>query len=287
MNDRAPNRVGRLWTAAAASMLLWISRALLGSLISYPVVLAIGASSMTSGPEADAVLFQPGSLLLLELLRVAGPWLASAGRLALLLAALSALVELIPLAMALDLLAFPGRPLLDRVASALRLLPKFLALGAIALLAQAALLLAASLLASALRPLLSAADERLRSVAPIALLGLGVLACGAFGGVLDIARATLVRRGLAEYGARRALAHALLCFRARPLDVLSGVYASVAGGVFAYSCAAWLLARQAPSQTSSAAIALGFGAHQLAVLFAISCRVRWLGSALELSKPNY
>ncbi|HKO52096.1 MAG TPA: hypothetical protein VJV79_30510, partial [Polyangiaceae bacterium] len=202
MNDSAPNQFTRVSTAAAASVLLWISRTLLGLLVSYPIVLAIQASSMTSGPEGDAVLFQPGSLMLLELLRIGMSALSAALRVALLLAALSAIIELVPLALALDLLWFPGRPLLERFARALRLFPRFLALGAIALGAQAALLLAASLLGAAFKPALSAADERVQSIAPIALMGLGLLACGWFGGVLDIARATLVRRGLRECGAR-------------------------------------------------------------------------------------
>ena len=34
------------------------------------------------------------------------------------------------------------------------------------------------------------------------------------------------------------------------------------------------------------ALALAFGAHQLAVLFAIGWRVRWLAAALELSAEN-
>ncbi|MEI9950884.1 MAG: hypothetical protein WDO74_18390 [Pseudomonadota bacterium] len=292
MNDSSPTQLIRLSTAAAASMLLWISRTLLGLLVSYPILLAIRASSMASGPEGDAVLFQPGSLLLLELLRLGAPWLASATRLALFLAGLSAILELIPLAMALDMLWLPGRPLLERVARALRLFPRFLALGAIALLAQAALLLAASLLTLALKPALSSADERLQNLAPIALFGLGLLACTWFGCVLDIARATLVRRGLHdsqdvhERGARSALAHALLCLRERPFSVLIGAYPSVAGSALGYLSAAWLLTRLDLAGPSSVPIALAFGAHQLAVLFAIAWRVRWLGTALELSRGD-
>lgn len=286
MNDRSTAWATRLSTAAAASVLLWISRTLLGLLVSYPVVLAIRASAMTSGPDGDAVLFQPGSLLLLELLRVGAPWLASALRVALLLALLSAIVELVPLAMALDFLRFPGRPLLERVPRALRLFPKFLLLGAIALLVQAALLLAASLLGAALKPALSSLDERLRSITPIALMGLGLFACAWFGGVLDIARATLVRRELHEGGARAALAHALLCARRRPFTVLARLYPSVAGSVLGFLGAAWLLLRLDPATPSPRAIALAFGTHQLAVLFAITWRVRWLAAALELSTQS-
>jgi hypothetical protein len=283
MNDSSPTWPTRLSTLAAASTLLWISRTVLGLLISYPVVLAIGASSMGSGPEGDSVLFQPGALMLLELLRVGATGLASAFRLALLLAGLSAILELIPLAVVLDLLWLPGRPLLERTARALRVFPRFLVLGAIALLLQAALLLLASLLGALLKPALASVDERLRSIAPFALIGLALLGCAWFGGVLDIARARLVQRGLRECSAQSALLHALLCLRRRPFSVLVGMYPSVAGSALASLTAAWLLTRQSATASASAVIALAFGAHQMAVLFSIAWRVRWLSTALDLS----
>jgi len=284
VNDSSPNRITRLSTAAAAGVLLWISRTLLALLVSYPILLAVRASGMGSGPEGDAVLFQPGSLLLLELLRIGAPWLTAALRVALLLAFLSAILELVPLAVALDLLWLPGRTLLERVTRAIRLFPAFLVLSAIALLVQAALLLAASLLGAALKPALSSADERLQSIAPIALIGLGLLAGGWFGGVLDIARARLVQRAPGERGARAAFAHALLCLRRRPFVVLAGVYPSVAGSALGCLGAAWLLTRLAPAGPSN--VALAFAAHQLAVLFSIAWRVRWLGAALSSSAES-
>jgi hypothetical protein len=283
VNDGAANRIVRLSSAVAAGMLLWISRALAAWLISYPILLAIQASAMTDGPEGDAVLFQPGSLLLLELLRLGAPGLGSGLQLALLLAGLCAILELVPLALALDLLWLPGGPLLERVRRAFRLFPRFFALGAIALLVDAALVLGASLLGAALKAALSSADERLKSIAPIALVLLALLACGWFGSVLDIARATLVR---SELGARSALSQALRCLRERPLSVLIGAYPSVAGGAFGYLCAAWLLTRLDPAERTGVALALAFGAHQLAVLFAIAWRVRWLDWALELSRAS-
>lgn len=289
MTDDSETQATRLSTAAAAGMLLWISRTLLGLLVSYPLLLAIRGSGMTSGPDGDAVLFQPGSLLLLELLRIDAAGLTAAAHIALLLLGLSAIFELIPLGLALDLLGRPGSSLLERLRRAIGLFPKFLALGAIALVVQAAFLLAASLLVAALKPLLAASDERLRSIAPIALFGLGLVACGWFGGVLDIARATLVQqseRDLPERGARAALGQALFCLRKRPFDVLLGLYPSVAGSALGFLSSAWLLTRFVPASASSVAIALSFGAHQLAVLFAIGWRVRWLCAALELSADS-
>lgn len=279
-------RFTRLSTAAAAGVLLWISRTLFALLASYPLLLAVRASSMTAGPEGDAVLFQPGSLMLLELLRLGGAWLASAAELALVLLGISAILELIPFAVAFDLLATPNRRLWQRTVRAFGIFPRFLALGVIALLAQAALLLAASLLGAALKPLLASGDERVRSVAPLALMGLGLLACGWFGGVLDIARATLVRSDVGARGARAALAQAVDCVRRHPLRVLIGVYPSIAGSALAVLAAIWFSAQLAPAQTSARALALGFGVHQCATLFAIAWRIRWLEAALELSAES-
>ncbi|HET7545035.1 MAG TPA: hypothetical protein VFK05_34450 [Polyangiaceae bacterium] len=283
------SRLDRLAPPAAATVLLWISRTLFGLLVSYPVFLAVQASSMTAGPDGDAGLFQPGSLLLLELLRLSGPWLLGAARLALLLLGLSALFELVPFAMALDMLRLPIRPLRQRFQRAMRLFPSFFSLGAIALLGQAGILLAASLLGAALRPALASVDERLRTLAPLSLIGLGLIACGAFGGALDIARATLVRRAAhddGEGGARAALARALFCLRQRPLQVLVGLYPSVAGSALSVLAAAWLLTRFVSQNSSGRALALTFGLHQLATLFALAWRVRWLGTALELSAES-
>ncbi len=182
------------WTASvAASVLLWISRTLLGLLVVFPVLQAIQISGMVSGPQGDAVLFRPGGLALLEMLRVAAPALGVALRTAALLAALAAFIQLLSLAVALDLLQSEGSTLGARFRRAFGLFPRFLGLGGIALLTQAALLLVASLLSAALKSPLHGADERLATLLPLALLVIALVACGGVGCVLDIARASLIR----------------------------------------------------------------------------------------------
>ena len=277
------NWTSELSTAAAASVLFWISRTLLSLLAAYPLLLAIQATGMVSGPEGDAVLFRPGSLLLLELLRVGGASLGAGLKLSLLLAAIASVAGLVPLAFALDLLSADDSRFSARVGRALGLFPKFLGLGAIGLLAQAALLLASSLLGAALKALLQHQDERLLSLLPLLTLGLGLLLCGWFGCVIDVARAALVQE---ELSAREALARALSCLRSQPYRLLVGAYPSVAGAALAYTCALWVMTRLDLSGPSNVAIALAFGAHQLAVLFAIGWRVRWLDTALELSAES-
>jgi hypothetical protein len=273
-------RAGRLPTSAAAGCLLWVSRTLVGLLASYPILSAIDATGIGAGPDRDAVLFRPGALLLLEAVRVGLPWLGSALKTALLLGALGALTELVPVACAFDFLREQERPFGARVARGIQCFPRFLALGAIALLAQAAFLLAASLLAGALKGALQSADERALSVAPVVVFSLALLTSLWLNGVLDLARAAVVERDL---GARDALLQALTILRERPLDVLGGAYASAAAASFAYLTGAWLVSRLDLTQPFGSRIALCFAVHQLAVLFGVAWRVRWLRRTLDLN----
>ena len=270
----------RVSASVTAGGLLWISRTLSGLLVIYPLLLAVEASGMVSGPDGDAVLFRPGSLLLLELVRVASAELGAAFKVLLLLGGLAMLAQLVVLAAALDVLSDEPSSLRERIGRSFGLFPRFLGLSAITLLAQAALLLAASLLGAAFKSALHENAERWRDIAPLALLALGVVACAACGGVQDIARASLVQE---EQSAREALVRALTRLRQQPWSVLIGWYPSAAGALLAYLVAAWLTQRVALESASHRAIAASFAAHQLAVLLGIACRVRWLRAALSLA----
>jgi hypothetical protein len=269
------------WTASATTcVLLWISRTLFSLLVVFPILQAVKASGMVSGPEGDAVLFRPGSLLLLELLRVGAPAFGAALRTALLLSAIALIGQLLPLAVALDLLSFESVPLSVRFQRALRLFPRFLGLGAIALLLQAALLLLSSLLSAALKSQLGGGDERLATLAPLALFALALVGCGSVGCGLDIARAALVREDCTW---REALVLALTRVREEPLAVLAGGYPVATAGAFGYLCCLWLMAHLDLAHPVPLSLALSFAAHQAAVLFAVAWRVRWLRRALTLA----
>ena len=269
------------WTASAtACVLLWISRTLFGLLALFPILQAIRVSGMVSGPEGDAVLFRPGSLLLLELFRVGLPELSASLRSALVLGAIGALLQLFALAAAFDWLWLEGSPLSDRFSRALRFFPRFLGLGVTAGLAQGALLLCASLLSAALKSPLQSGDERVATLLPLALLALALVGCGWVGCVLDIARAVVVRE---EHGFQGALIAALTRLREAPFSVLLGGYPVAAASAFAYLSCLWLMPRLDLSRGAPADLALSFAAHQAAVLFAIAFRVRWLRRALELA----
>jgi hypothetical protein len=155
-----------------------------------------------------------------------------------------------------------------------------LGLSAITLLGQAALLLAASLLEGGLSSALHGRDERLLTLVPVLVFGVGLLGCAWLGAVQDVARAIVVQRGL---GARPALFEALTLLRRDAASVLFGSYPSVTGSAFAWLSAAWLLMRLDLSGPSTRGIALAFLVHQAAVLVGLALRVRWLGGALALA----
>jgi len=264
-----------------AITLLWITRTLVSLLVAYPLVFAITSTGLVSDPDRDAVLFRPGALLLLELLRTAAPALIAALKTSCLLWVLSAIIALLPLAAALDLLRSQRMEALGvQLTRGFRLCPRFLALSAITLLAQSALVLAASLLAAALGAALRGHDERLVTLAPLLVFVLAALGCAGLGALLDVARAALIQHELA---ARSALLQALTILRESPRDVLFGCYPSVTGSAFFALCAAWFITRIDLSQPTTRAIALAFVVHQTAVIASIALRARWLDGALTLA----
>jgi hypothetical protein len=265
------------WVAA---ILLWIWRTLASILVALPVVLALDRSGLAAGPEQDAPLFRPGALLAMDVARRAGPSFAAAIEMSLVLCALCAVLGLVPIAAALDLLQTrESSDFALRFARGVRIFPGFLGLSAIALLAQAALLLGASLLSSALTGALRARDPRLISFLPFGIFALGLIACLFVGAVLDIARAVSLR---STTGARSALFEALAVARACPLSILLGVYPSAAGSLLAWLGAACLLTRIELVNRTVGGLVLAFVIHQLAIGFGLALRVRWLRTAIAL-----
>jgi hypothetical protein len=264
----------------AVVTLLWISRTVASLLVAFPLIFAITSSGLVSGPEQDALLFHPGALGLLELVRAGAALLASALKTSLLLAASCAVLGLVPLGAALQLLESQDADGIGRgLAKGVGVFPRFLALSAITLLAQAALLLASSLLGTALSAGLHGRDERVQTVAPLAVFGVGLLYCAWLGAVQDVARGVVVRHDLS---ARRALFEAIAILREDPWAVLLGSYPSAAGSAFAWLGAAWVVTRLDLSSPTKRGIVLAFVVHQAAILFSVALRVRWLDAALTL-----
>jgi len=260
-------------------VLLWISRTLSALLVASPIVFAVQATGLVSGPERDLPLYRPGAVTLLELLRLGAPELGAAWKLCALLLVLSSLFGLLSLGTGLVVLRektalFLGKNLL----LAARRWPQFVGLSLIAVLAYAALLLACSLLSGAIGGALSHADERVQTLAPFALGLLGLAAALVIAAVHDLSRAVVTETGV---GARTALLGALTLLRGRPAAVLLGAYPNAAAAVCAWLVAAAVLTRI--DLTSSSAIALAFVVHQVAIVFGLAFRVRWLELALALA----
>jgi hypothetical protein len=264
-----------------AVTLLWIARTLSSLLVACPLVFAITATGLVNGPDRDAVLFRPGGLVLLELVRNGTSSLGAALKVSLLLGVCTAALGLIALGASLDLLrGQEPDPINARLLRGAELFPRFLGLSVSTLLGQAASLLAASLLAGASSSALHGRDERLLTVAPVLTFGLGLLCCAWLGAVQDVARSAVVQR---DVGARAALFEAFTILRNDAPSVLFGSYPSVAGSAFAWLCAAWLVMKLELSGPSTRGIVLAFLVHQAAVLFSLALRVRWLSAAIALS----
>jgi hypothetical protein len=267
-------------TRVVVVTLLWITRTLASLLVACPLIFAITSSGLVSGPEHDTLLFQPGALGLLELVRAGAPLLVSGLKTSLLFGATCAVLGLLPLGAALELLGSQDTDGIGRgLARGFSIFPRFLALSAITLLAQAALLLATSLLATALSAGLHGRDERVQTLAPLLVFGVGLVYCAWLGAVQDVARSVVVRHNLR---ARPALFEALTILREQPWAVLLGSYPSAAGSAFAWLSAAWLVTKLDLSSPAKRGIVLAFVVHQVAILLSIALRVRWLGAALTL-----
>jgi len=264
-----------------AVTLLWIARTLASLLVAGPLIFAIAGTGLVGTPERDAPLFRSGALVLLELVRIGAPLLGAALKVSLVLFALCAVLELVPLGTALDLLKSQHADAIgSHFARGFQLFPRFLGLSGVTLLGQAALILAASLLESGLGSALNGRDERLLSLLPVALFCVGLLCCAWLGAIQDVARGLVTQHDL---GARAALFEALTILRDDPLAVLVGSYPSVAGSAFAWLAGAWVLSRIDLSNPATRGVALAFVVHQMAVLLSVALRVRWLDGALTLA----
>ena len=270
------------WRAPLTAIgLLGSYRVLSSVLIAAPLLFALRASGAGAAPLGDAPLFEPGALVLSEVLRQNSAALFAACETACVIFGVCAVLGLIPLAAAIDALSEPGRPrLAERLTVGVRAFPGFLALSGIALLTQGALLLGASIVGSTLSAAFRNGDERWGTLAPIFSLIVGALGAGCCTAVLDLARVSLLQR---NQGAREALLDALARVRDRGTELLLGYYPNLAGNLFAVAVAAWLVGRADLSRAAAGPLVLAFAAHQLAVFFGIGLRVRFLGLARDIA----
>lgn len=254
-------------------------RLLAGFCLAWPLTSVLAATGIGQQQDGDRVLFEGGSYMLLEILRLQGQ-------------SLSALVTgLVPvLALGLVLTVMCNAALLvalnvrERLAlktwlpAALERVPSLIALAAGVLLSQAMLLGAAALLADAVpdwsaRPVASTALT-------VAIWSIALLLAGALGGYSDIAKASVVRSQARLLG---ALGQALDCLRRSPIRTCFGWLPYALLFLAALVAASQLVERLDVSRPGTWRVAMVFALHQLVIVFGIALRAAWFARALRLS----
>ena len=263
--------------------ILFLTKLALGWLIASPLLLRLGQSPLLQGPRGDAALFNPGGLMLVELV-----WgdrsalLGAAKTTALLFGAAWLMLALMAVP---TLVAFSRRGTLSSLRfvhqCALRVGP-LLALSAASLGATLSIGLLYRFFQRGLAgTLYTLFGERGSDLAQLLLLLFGVLCLAGLGLWMDLSRAAVVTR---ELGPRAALRVGWARLGRRPLGL-----ALAAGGRLAIALGA-LVAVQIGSfhllRGGTGSWLLALGPNLLAALIALLLRLDWLCVTLRETSTN-
>lgn len=268
-----------VWRPALA---LWAYRLATAWIVAYPLSQAVEAHGIAQFPGGDAVLFEPGGVRLVELLRIGRPALTASVESAVVLGVVVALVSLIPLAAVIVRLDNADLGLRSCLSRALAHGPPFVLLFGLALVAQTILLFVAlSFAAPSLEPLRLLVGPRGADFAIVAggALTLGLLA--AVGVLHDLARAHVVSR---EERALSALRAAAATFFRHPARVLLGWGVPAVVSLVVVGAAAWAVGALNVERDAAWRLLAVFGVHQCAAFVIVLSRLAWLERALGLSK---
>ena len=264
------------WRRPGVIAIYFAYRAVAALLIATPLAVLAGGA-VRGYPRGDAVLFEPGALMLIEVGRLAqdaAPALAAQmGGGAILAAALG----LLPLAALILALGRPG-PLPaalvgGRVARALGPLALLWGVASVAQVAAAGLVtLAASKLVASL-----ALGRRADDLAGLGVAAAALLAAFAVGVVHDLARVSAVHE---ERGFYTASARALDVARAAPL---AAAWACAGRGALAAAAIVGAAALVASVGLASGGhVAFAFAVHHAGLAAAAWLRASWLAAAIRL-----
>lgn len=263
-----------------AVLAMWLWFALSGLVLAWPTAVAAGAE-FRANPEADAPLFRPGSLDLLDYLwRAQGASSAELGHLAIVLP-LTVLGAVIPLAVLL--VALSGR---ERLSSPPRAIGALALFELLAVVVQVIALVGMGMLGGVTSSALtSSLGEAGAAFAGVAVFALGVLFAIVVSLLRDLASAAMIVHEPALFDAWRLAARALSI---RPFGVVGAwLWRSVVG--LAAVIAAGVLASRIGGKAGLLLIALTL-AHQAALAWKVCFRASWLAAAtralLALDAPE-
>jgi hypothetical protein len=276
-----PNHAMRARRCLVPVAAIWAWDLALGAAMAWPVA-AIVRSAYGTHPRADAVLWDPGALPLLDLivrsLHSSGALIAHAA----VVMIFALVVGLVPAAALLFCLGFATsdkKP--PRFRNAMRAgagaFPPFALLLVITLVLQGSIVAATATAASlAEEGFAPKYGEITADVLALLLLAVGLLAAAFAGIVQDAARAAVVRFGL---GAGLALRAALKTVGRHPLRLCwSWAWRALAALVpMAFGA---LLAGRVGARGGAALLAL-FVIHQLVIAVRVALRASWLASAMR------
>lgn len=262
-------------------ILVWAWQLVAALFVAAPIASAFGGTGVAAHPHGDAVLFEPGALLLVEALRVGAEALVSAFGSSIALLAIASALGLIPVALLLVALASSERLQLSSwLGRAIAQVPAFALISGATLLARAVLLVALLIAWGAVDDALDSALSERGADLVLAVGALaGALAWTALGITRDLARASAVRRGR---GALAALRAGVAAFSARPLATLLGWLLPASWSVAVLAAAALTVGALHVERPGAWRVVLALAVHQLAVLLLVALRAAWLGRALEL-----
>ncbi|MEZ4225004.1 MAG: hypothetical protein R3B13_28885 [Polyangiaceae bacterium] len=268
-------RVLRRWDAL---LLVFGLRVVLSMVLTLPLLGAGLSTGIFRHPDADALMFAPGGMLLTEAVRLSLDGVGALAKLTFLGLVLAMFVSLLGVVVLLTTLGDPDLSLGNAIGRGLARLPTCYALFGGSMLTQILILAAASTLAAHLQSELALSwREPQAALAAVALLLLGVLATYAVGIVRDLAFASACS---APRSAWEALREALGLVLARPGRIVLD-YASIATWqLVAVLAVAWTVTRL-PVASGSSGVALAVLALEVCALALITLlQALWRGRSL-------
>ena len=271
----------RVWRRPGALLLIWVWRSFAAFWLATPIIDAIDATGLGRHPRGDAALFEPGGLLLFEVVRLLLNAFSSVAETTVMLLMVAGFAGLVPLSALLVALAYEGRlRFLPWSSKALAHFPAFALLSGGAWLIQGALLVLAVLVFSGVHAALNQrVDERTTDLGAVAAGGVVLLALLLTTLLHDLARAAAVRR---ELRAGAALALGLRAARRQPGKALVAWLGPALLSLLVVLLAALAVDRIAVDRGGSGRVTSAWVVHQLAAFALVALRAVWLAAALRL-----